>query len=110
MGASALHAYPYPPPGAQPITPVGWIVSTRNNDQVDGKRVVMIGQVTRPDNGSDWWFTDGTGRVRLETDDQMLPVGQTLRIVGRIDQATWGIGVLEVKVKRWAYANAPVPQ
>jgi uncharacterized protein YdeI (BOF family) len=110
MGATALHAYPYPPPGAQPVTPVGWIVATRHNDNIDDKRVVLVGRVTHPDNGSDWWFTDGTGSVRLETGDKLLPVGPTLRIVGRIDQATWGIGVLEVEVKRWAYANAPVPQ
>ena len=104
MGVTALHAYP---PGPPPVTPVGWILQTKNNDRFDDKRVVLVGQVTRHDDGTDWWFTDGTGSVRLENNDRRIPVGPTLRIVGRIDQATWGIGVIEVKVKRWTYANPP---
>ena len=104
MGATVCRAMP---PGPQPVTPVSWILSTQHNDNVDEKRVVLVGRVTHPDNGSDWWFTDGTGSVRLESGDSPLPVGPTLRIVGRIDQATWGIGVIEVKVKRWAYAHPP---
>ena len=104
LGATACFAYP--PPPAQ-VTSVSWLLSTQHDDQVDGKRVALIGRVTRPDNGSDWWFTDGTGSVRLETGDRELPVGPLLKITGHIDQATWGLGVLEVKVGRWAYANAP---
>jgi uncharacterized protein YdeI (BOF family) len=108
MGVTALHAYPPGPPPA--VTPVGWILQTKNNDRFDDKRVVMVGQVTHHDDGTDWWFTDGTGSVRLENNDRRLPVGPTLRIVGRIDQATWGIGVIEVQVKHWSYANPPRPQ
>ena len=104
MGATVCRAMPPAPPQ---VTPVSWILSTQHNDNVDEKRVVLVGRVTHPDNGSDWWFTDGTGSVRLESGDRLLPVGPTLRIVGRIDQATWGIGVIEVKVKRWGYANPP---
>jgi hypothetical protein len=105
MGGIALHALPPGPP--PPVTPVSWILATKNNDRYDEKRVVLVGRVTHPDNGSDWWFTDGTGSVRLESGDRLLPVGPTLRVVGRIDQATWGIGVIEVKVRHWAYANPP---
>jgi len=105
MSATASFAYPPGPP--PPVTPVSWILATKNNDRFDEKRVVLVGQVTHHDDGTDWWFTDGTGSVRLETNDRRMPVGPTLRIVGRIDQATWGIGVIEVKVKRWTYANPP---
>jgi uncharacterized protein YdeI (BOF family) len=105
LGASACRAAYGPPP----VVPVSWVLSTQHNDDVDEKRVVLIGRITHHDNGSDWWFTDGTGSVRLETGDQMPPVGPMLRIVGRIDQATWGIGVIEVKVKHWAYAKQPAP-
>ena len=105
MGATVSRAFPPGPP--PPVTPVSWILATKNNDRFDERRVVLVGHITHPDNGSDWWFTDGTGSVRLETGDRVPPVGPLLRIVGRVDQATWGIGVIEVKVKRWTYANPP---
>ena len=105
IGTAACRAYPPGPP--PPVTPVSWILATKNNDRFDEKRVVLVGQVVRHDNGTDWWFTDGTGSVRLENNDRRIPVGPTLRIVGRIDQATWGIGVIEVQVKHWSYANPP---
>ncbi len=102
LTAPLLRAYP---PGPAPVRPVSWVLATQHNDNFDDRRVTLIGHVTHPDNGSDWWFTDGTGRVRLETGDQMLPAGPLLRVTGRIDQATWGIGVIEVKVHHWAYAR-----
>jgi uncharacterized protein YdeI (BOF family) len=105
MSATACYAYPPGPPPQ--VTPVSWVLATQHNDNVDERRVVLVGRVTHPDNGSDWWFTDGTGSVRLETGDRVPPVGPLLRIVGRIDQATWGIGVIEVKVRHWGYANSP---
>ncbi len=87
------------------VTPVSWIVDTRHNINVDDKRVTLVGQVIKKDNGSDWWFSDATGSVRLDTGDKELPVGRTLVVHGRIDQARFGIGHLEVEVKHWEYAQ-----
>jgi uncharacterized protein YdeI (BOF family) len=89
------------------ITPVSWIVATRHNLDVDDKAVTLVGQVVRKDGGSDWWFSDATGSVRLDTDDMELPIGRTLVVRGRIDQARFGIGYLEVEVRHWDYANTP---
>jgi uncharacterized protein YdeI (BOF family) len=86
------------------ITPVSWIVQTQHNIDVDDKRVTLVDQVIRRDDGSDWWFADTTGVVRLDTDDKELPVGRSLVVTGHIDQARFGIGHLEVEVDHWHYA------
>ena len=87
------------------ITPVSWVLATQHNINVDDKFVTLVGKVIKPDNGSDWWFSDTTGSVRLDTGDKQLPVGRTLIVSGHIDQARFGIGYLEVEVKHWAYAD-----
>jgi uncharacterized protein YdeI (BOF family) len=88
------------------ITPVSWIVETQHNIDIDDKAVTLVGQVVKRDGGSDWWFSDTSGSVRLDTGDMELPVGKTLVVHGRIDQARFGIGYLEVEVKHWDYAPA----
>ena len=103
LSIASLHAAN--PPSAPPhVTTVSWILDTRHNISVDDKRVTLVGKVGKKDNGSDWWFSDGTGWVRLDTVDMDLPVGQKLIIHGRIDQSRFGIGYLEVEVKHWNYA------
>jgi uncharacterized protein YdeI (BOF family) len=87
------------------ITPISWVLATQHNGGVDDKRVVLVGRVIKPDQGSDWWFSDATGSVRLDTGDKELPVGRLLRVTGNIDQAKWGIGYLEVEVRHWEYAD-----
>jgi uncharacterized protein YdeI (BOF family) len=93
------------PSAPRQITPVSWIVQTQHNINVDDKRVTLVGEVIRRDDGSDWWFSDTTGSVRLDTGDKELPVGRMLFVTGHIDQARFGIGHLEVEVNRWSYAN-----
>ncbi len=88
------------------ITPISWIVQTQHNLDVDDKSVTLVGQVVKRDGGSDWWFSDTTGSVRLDTGDMELPVGKTLVVRGRIDQSRFGIGYLEVEVNHWDYAPA----
>ncbi len=96
-------------PASAQVTPVSWIIDTQHNMDVDDKSVTLVGQVVKRDAGSDWWFSDTTGSVRLDTGDKELPVGRMLIVHGRIDQARFGIGHLEVEVKHWAYAK-PFPQ
>ena len=91
-------------PNAQ-ITPVSWIVDSRHNIDVDDKSVTLVGKVIKRDDGSDWWFSDTTGSVRLDTGDMELPVGRMLVVKGHIDQARFGIGHLEVEVNHWSYAK-----
>jgi len=83
------------------LTTVSWVISTQNRLSVDDRYVTLVGQVTGPAGGGDYWFTDGTGSVRLDPGDFLLPVGRKITIGGRIDQAYLGIGNLEVDVKRW---------
>lgn len=85
-------------------TSVAWIVRTRNNIDVDDKYVTIIGHVTRRISDEEYWFTDGTGQVRLDSENFDLPIGRRIVIGGRIDQAYLGFGHLEVDVRRWRYA------
>ncbi len=87
------------------FTPISWILSTQHNGDVDDKFVTLRGRVIKPDQGSDWWFSDTTGSVRLDTGDKDLPVGPMLVVSGNIDQAKLGFGYLEVEVKHWDYAD-----
>ena len=100
--APALSAQAAPP---YHLTTVSWVQATRNNLDNDDKYVTLIGRVTGRDDGGDYFFTDGTGTVRLDPNDFVLPVGPRIVIGGRIDQAYLGIGHLEVDVRNWHYAK-----
>jgi hypothetical protein len=91
------------------VTPVSWIVATRNNISVDDRYVTIIGHVTRRMGDEEYWFTDGTGSVRLDSENFDLPVGPRLIIGGRIDQAYLGFGHIEVDVRHWRYAPVHKP-
>jgi uncharacterized protein YdeI (BOF family) len=98
-------------PAAAPyhFTNVRWIINTRDNMDVDDRYVTLIGRVTRKIGDEEYWFTDGTGSVRLDSDDFDLPIGPRLIIGGRIDQAYLGFGHLEVDVRHWHYAHRVQP-
>ena len=96
------------PPPSGPLyhqTTVRWVVATRDNLDVDDRYVTLVGRVTRRIGDEEYWFTDGTGSVRLDSEDFELPVGPRLIIGGRIDQAYLGFGHLEVDVRHWHYAR-----
>ena len=92
---------------AQPyhLTTVSWIISTRNNIDVDDRYVTLVGRVTGRTGDESYFFTDGTGTIRLDSADFELPVGARIIIGGRIDQAYLGFGHLEVDVRNWHYAK-----
>ncbi len=89
------------------LTTVSWVLATRDNLDEDDKYVTLIGRVTGRDGGGDYFFNDGTGIVRLDPGDFVLPVGPRIVVGGRIDQAYLGIGHLEVDVRNWHYAKRP---
>ncbi len=89
------------------LTTVSWIISTRDNMDVDDRYVTLVGRVTKKIADNTYWFTDGTGSVRLDSEDFELPVGPKIVVGGRIDQAYLGFGHLEVDVRQWHYAKAP---
>ncbi len=89
------------PPAPYHLTTVSWVLATRNNLDQDDRYVTLIGRITGRDDGGDYFFTDGTGTVRLDPNDFVLPVGQRIVVGGRIDQAYLGIGHLEVDVRNW---------
>jgi uncharacterized protein YdeI (BOF family) len=87
------------------LTTVSWIVSTRNNIDVDDRYVTLVGHCTGRTGDESFFFTDGTGTVRLDSANFELPVGPRIVVGGRIDQAYLGIGHLEVDVRNWHYAK-----
>ncbi|HUB68184.1 MAG TPA: NirD/YgiW/YdeI family stress tolerance protein [Candidatus Methylacidiphilales bacterium] len=89
------------------LTTVSWIISTRNNMNVDDRYVTLVGQVTQRIGDETYWFTDGTGSVRLDSADFVLPIGPKVVIGGRIDQAYLGFGHLEVDVRHWHLVKQP---
>jgi len=103
LGISTTFVHAAPP---YHLTTVSWVIATRNNLDKDDHYVTLIGHVTGQD-GDDYWFTDGTGAVRLDPGDFNLPIGPKVVIGGRIDQAYLGIGHLEVDVRRWRLAGQP---
>jgi len=89
------------------LTTVSWVVASQNDLKVDDRYVTLIGHVTQKIGDDSYWFTDGTGSVRLDSGKFDLPVGPKVVIGGRIDQAYLGIGNLEVDVRRWHLAKNP---
>lgn len=93
------------PPQPYHLTTVSWIISTRNNIDVDDRYVTLVGHVTGRTGDESYFFTDGTGTIRLDSADFELPVGARIVVGGRIDQAYLGFGHLEVDVRNWHYAK-----
>jgi len=89
------------------LTTVRWIVSTKDNSDVDDRYVTLIGRITGVAKNGDYIFTDGTGTILLDGDSHALPIGKKIVIGGRIDQAYFGWGNLEVNVKQWHEAKTP---
>ena len=67
--------------------------------------MTLVGHVTGRIGDDSYFFTDGTGTIRLDSGDFELPVGARVVIGGRIDQAYLGFGHLEVDVRNWHYAK-----
>jgi uncharacterized protein YdeI (BOF family) len=93
------------PPPPYHLTTVSWVIATRNNIDKDDRYVTLIGHVTGREGDETYFFTDGTGTVRLDSEKFELPVGPRIVIGGRIDQAYLGFGHLEVDVRSWHYAK-----
>jgi len=89
------------------LTTVSWVIATRDNINKDDRYVTLIGHVTGRTGDETYFFTDGTGTVRLDSENFELPVGPKIVVGGRIDQAYLGFGHLEVDVRHWHYAKAP---
>ena len=104
FGVTTVSSHAEPP---YHLTTVSWVVSTRNNMDVDDRYVTLIGHVTRQIGDEGYWFTDGTASVRLDSENFDLPIGPKVVIGGRIDQAYLGFGHLEVDVRRWHLAKQP---
>jgi uncharacterized protein YdeI (BOF family) len=106
LGISTTFSPAAPPPPYH-LTTVSWVVATRDNIDKDDHYVTLIGHVTGREGDETYFFTDGTGTVRLDSEKFELPVGPKIVVGGRIDQAYLGIGHLEVDVRHWHYAKRP---
>jgi len=101
---SAISSHAAPPP-AYHLTTVSWVVATRDDINKDDRYVTLIGHVTKRAGDEIYFFTDGTGTVRLDSENFELPVGPKIVVGGRIDQAYLGFGHLEVDVRNWHFAK-----
>ena len=106
LGVSTTFSPAAPPPSYH-LTTVSWVIATRNNMDKDDRYVTLIGHVTGREGDETYFFTDGTGTVRLDSEDFKLPIGPKIVVGGRIDQAYLGIGHLEVDVRHWHLARKP---
>ncbi len=99
------HVQAAPPGPPYHLTTVSWVIATRNNIDQDDRYVTLIGHVTGREGDETYFFTDGTGTVRLDSENFVLPIGAKIVVGGRIDQAYLGFGHLEVDVRHWHYAK-----
>ena len=106
LGVSTTFSPAAPPPPYH-LTTVSWVIATRNNMDKDDRYVTLIGHVTGREGDETYFFTDGTGTVRLDSENFKLPIGPKIVVGGRIDQAYLGIGHLEVDVRHWHLARKP---
>jgi uncharacterized protein YdeI (BOF family) len=104
LGASTTFSHAAPPP-VYHLTTVRWVIATRDDLDKDDRYVTLIGHVTGRTGDETYFFTDGTGTVRLDSEKFELPVGPKIVIGGRIDQAYLGFGHLEVDVRNWHFAR-----
>ena len=100
---STISSLAAPPP--YHLTTVSWVIATQNNIDRDDRYVTLIGRVTGRQGDETYFFTDGTGKIHLDSENFELPVGPRIVIGGRIDQAYLGFGDLEVDVRNWHYAK-----
>jgi uncharacterized protein YdeI (BOF family) len=89
------------------LTTVSRVVATRDNFDKDDRYVTLIGHVTGRSGAETYFFTDGTGTIRLDSENFRLSVGPKIVVGGRIDQAYLGFGHVEIDVRRWHYARKP---
>jgi uncharacterized protein YdeI (BOF family) len=107
LGTSTILWAAQPPLAPYHLTTVSWIIETRNNIDKDDRYVTLVGHVTGKTGDETYFFTDGTGTIRLDSEDFKLPIGPKIVLGGRIDQAYLGFGHLEVDVRRWHYVKKP---
>jgi uncharacterized protein YdeI (BOF family) len=106
LGISTTISQADPAP-AYHLTTVSWVIATRNNVNKDDRYVTLIGHVTGRTGDETFFFTDGTGTIRLDSEKFELPIGAKIVVGGVIDHAILGIGDLEVDVRHWHYAKKP---
>jgi len=88
---TANHAYQ--------LKSVSQILSGQVGEKSDQSYVVLIGRVIRPVGDDDYIFSDGTGMIRLHSEDSRLMPGHPIMVGGRIDESSGG--QVTVKVLRW---------
>ena len=108
---AGLHDLPGPDGGlGEALPPDVGPLDRRDAEQyqrINDKYVTIVGHVTRRISDEEYWFTDGSGSIRLDSENFDLPIGRRILIGGRIDQAYLGFGHIEVDVRRWHYAPLP---
>jgi uncharacterized protein (TIGR00156 family) len=70
----------------------------------DGQRVLLRGEITGKIDDEEYMFTDGTGNIRLDIDDdllwgQVLTQGTRVEIEGKVDKHLFGDAV-DIDVER----------
>lgn len=97
--APAIATAQYLGPGA---TPEVTTVSAANN-AADDTPATLEGKLTRKLSHDEYEFTDATGSMRVEIDDDVLSLGRAidastkLRLIGEVDK---GMIAVEIDVKR----------
>lgn len=95
---AALLAIPFLTRAATPIEPIQSILTYGKDDQ----RVVVRGQVLSKVDDEEYVIGDGTGRIRVEIDDDLvkehaLAVGAHVEIMGEVDRNVFSEPSIEAK-------------
>lgn len=88
-------------------TTVKWVTEHKDDFSQDNRFITLVGRVTGRLGDETYLFTDGTGTIRLDSEKFELPPNQPIVITGRIDEAWFGFGHLEVDVRHWHFVNKP---
>ena len=61
-----------------------------------GREVILAGRAIsqNPGDKEEYVFADGTGQIKLERDEEDLPLNVNIRILGRVESS-------EIKVSAW---------
>lgn len=91
--------------GGQPVTTPSTVADVLRSGY-DEQRVILRGQILRRVFGDKYIFSDATGEIRVDIDQEEWPAGQPINdktiveIIGKVD-VDWGrVSEIDVKVLR----------
>jgi len=93
LGASTFLCNAAPQNPAYHLTTVSWVVATKDDINKDDHYVTLIGHVTKREGDETYFFTDGTGTVRLTVKSLSFRWDRELSSAGGSTRPTWALAI-----------------